>query len=775
MDKNLLFPKNSWLAGAVLLVVMCCVVYFPFLQGSFIWDDHDYLTNNPNLTDLDGLKRLWFDLRASPQYYPLVDTSFWIEYQFWGLNPVGYHVDNVILQCINALLLWRVLSYLGVKGSWLAAAIFAIHPVQIESVAWIVERKNLLSGFFYFLSLYFFLRFYNPDKPFSFNDTQNEKRSWMIYGVSLFFFVCALLSKTSTCTLPAVILLIYWWKQSSIGKKVFLMMIPFFTVSVGFALITIYLETSSVGATGLSWSFSFWDRFLIAGRVLWFYTGKLFWPDPIIFIYPRWVIDDSIWWQYVYPLAFLFLILVLWNLRKIVSRGPLTALLFFAGSLFPVLGFFNVYFMRFSFVANHFLYLAGIGIIVIFASSVDKFIGDKRYQKAFIAGILIILGGATWSHGPAYKNDFSLWNDTIRKNPDAFMAHTNLGNILYEENKIEEAIPHYKTAIRLKPDDGLAYNNLGSALQAENKAEEAISNFKMAVKLIPGFADAHHNLAKSLLAQGKLQGSIFHYKTTIRLKPDLSEAHLSLGRILYTEQKTEGAIFHFKRAIELKPDDSLGYIYLGSALYVAQKAEEAIFNFKKAIELKPDLAEAHFNLAKVLMEKKQLNKAESFYREAIRFKEGYFDAYYNLGRVLVQLGKHEEAVTQYMQALKFKPDFPEAHNHLGYVLSELKKYDQSIEYFNKAISLKADYANAYLNLANALVHKGEVSESIAYYKEAIRLNDDYTDAHYNLGVIYGQGDNFKEAMVHFERVVNIDPNYANARKNLELARSMTKK
>ena len=246
---------------------------------------------------MDGLKRLWFDLGAMPQYYPLANTTFWIEHYFWALDPLGYHVDNVLIHCINALLLWRILSFLGVKGSWLAAAIFAIHPIQVESVAWITERKNLLSGFFYFLSLYFFLHFYNPDKPLNFNEDQNGKRPWTIYGVSLFFFFCALLSKTSVCTLPAVILLIYWWKQNCIRKKIFLMMIPFFTLSAGFAILTIQLEKLNVGAIGPDWDFSFLDRFLIAGRVLWFYIGKLVWPNPIIFIYPRWIIDDSIWWQ----------------------------------------------------------------------------------------------------------------------------------------------------------------------------------------------------------------------------------------------------------------------------------------------------------------------------------------------------------------------------------------------------------------------------------------------------------------------------------------------
>jgi len=428
MSKVFLYFKTPGMAGAGLLF-MCCVVFFPFLENFFIWDDDNYLTKNLLLNDIDGLKRIWLDLLATPQYYPLVFTSFWIEHKFWALDPLGYHVDNVILHCINTVLLWRILSFLRVKGSWLAAAIFAIHPVQVESVAWITERKNLLSGFFSFLSLYFFLKFYNPDKPLNFNEDQNGERPWSIYGVSLFFFICALWSKTVASTLPAVILLIHWWKQNCIRKKIFLMMIPYFTLGFVFSIITIQLEKFRVGAIGPEWDFSFLDRLLIAGRVLWFYIGKLVWPNPIIFIYPRWSIDDSIWWQYIYPVTFLFLIFLLWRWRKNIGRGPLTAILFFAGSLFPALGFFNVYPMRYSFVADHFQYLSCIGIIVIFSSGVDKITGDKKSLASFIllAALLTTLGKLTWNQGPVYKNELSLWKDTIKKNPKAWMAHNNLG------------------------------------------------------------------------------------------------------------------------------------------------------------------------------------------------------------------------------------------------------------------------------------------------------------------------------------------------------------
>ena len=568
MTKIINFFKTSWMARAVFLAILCAIVYTHFLQNSFIWDDDSYLTQNPHLKNVDGLKRIWFDILATPQYYPLVFTSFWIEHKFWGLDPLGYHLDNIIIHCINTILLWRILSFLEVKGSWLAATIFLIHPIQAESVAWISERKNLLSGFFSFLSLYFFFQFYNLDKSSNFNEDQSGKRSWTVYGISLFFFICALLSKTIACTLPAVILLIYWWKQNCIRRRLFLMMAPYFAIGLGSATLTIWLEKFQVGAMGHEWEFSFVDRFLIAGRVLWFYIGKLVWPNPIIFIYPRWVIDSSIWWQYIYPVTFLLLVFMLWYWRKNIGRGPLTAILFFAGSLFPALGFFNVYPMRYSFVADHFQYLSCIGIIVLFSSGVDKIAGEKRSQAYFLllAGLLIILGILTSNQGPVYKNEISLWNDTIKKNPEAWMA----------------------------------YHNLGAALLVENKTDEAVSNFKMAIELRPDNPDAYYNLGIALFTLGKTEKAISHYKTTIKLNPDFSEAHYSLATALFSLRKIEEAIPHYHAAIKLTPGYAKAYNNLGAALLVEGKIEEAVANFQMAIGFKPDFADARYNLKMAL-------------------------------------------------------------------------------------------------------------------------------------------------------------------------------
>ncbi len=555
-----------------MLAILPLLAYFPVLQNGFIWDDDRYLTSNPFLTDFEGLKHLWLDIRSRPQYYPMVFTSFWIEHQFWGLDPLGYHIDNVLLHCANSIILWRILVYLDVPAAWLVAGIFSLHPVHVESVAWITERKNVLSGLFYFLSLYTFLRFYFPRRAGFPEEGLVKNPSATLYGISLFFFVCALLSKTVTCTLPAVILLLFWWKQNRLNLKVIQLTIPFFIIGFGFAALTSWLEKVNVGALGPEWDFSFWDRFLIAGRALWFYVWKLVWPFPIIFTYPRWNIDDSVWWQYLFPATFLLLILALWVLRKKIGRGPLTAILFFAGSLFPALGFFNIYPMRFSYVADHFQYLASIGILLIIAGGIARLRGrplrkskklksemlrqaqhdntepfchseeqrdeeSRGYAKLPLRGrgaiassilLLLFLGHLTWKQIPVYKNVFTLWSDTVEKNPNAWMAHYNLANIFIAEQKAEEAVAHYREAIRVKPEFALAPYNLGNTLLAQEKTEEAIIQYQTTLRLKPEFVDAYNNLGVALLKKGNGGEAIKQFRKALALKPDYADARNNL-------------------------------------------------------------------------------------------------------------------------------------------------------------------------------------------------------------------------------------------------------
>jgi protein O-mannosyl-transferase len=346
---------QDWLL-TLLLVILTMVAYLPAWSGTPIWDDDAHLTKQ-DLRSLDGLARIWTQPGATQQYYPLVHTLFWLEHQLWGDWPAGYHLLNILLHCISALLLVRILRLLEVPGAWLAAAIFALHPIQAESVAWISELKNMLSGVFYFGSVLAYLKF-------------DRTRNVPFYAAALVLFALGLMSKTVIATLPAAMLVIFWWKRGKLSwREDVLPLIPFFLLGTAAGLFTAWVERNLVGAEGSDFNYSIIERVLIAGRAIWFYSVKLLWPLDLIFVYPRWQVSQTVWWQYLFPAAVLLLLAVLvWLSRR--CRAPLAGLLFFIGTLFPVLGFLNAYPFRYSLVADHFQYLAGLGIIVLVAAGI---------------------------------------------------------------------------------------------------------------------------------------------------------------------------------------------------------------------------------------------------------------------------------------------------------------------------------------------------------------------------------------------------------------------
>jgi tetratricopeptide (TPR) repeat protein len=508
-------------SAALLLVLMTLAAYWPATGCRFIWDDDDYVEQNLLLRSPEGLGRIWLDVGVTPQYYPLVHTSYWLEYRLWEDDPRGYHVVNILLHALGALLLWRVLKLLGVPGAWLAAAVFALHPVHVESVAWITERKNVLSGVFYLASALLYLRFTLR--------TGEDRPSRWLYAGALALFVCALLSKTVTCSLPAALLLVLWWKRARIGWQDARLLAPFFALGVAFGLLTIWMEVHRVGAQGATWDLTFIDRCLIAGRALGFYAGKLIWPWPLMFVYPRWQIDAGAWWQYVFPVAAAGVVAALWLTRDRLGRGPLVAVLLFAGTLVPALGFFDVYPMRYSFVADHFQYLAGIGLISLGAAAL--FTAARRCRDlglaiAAVASVvaLLTLGTVTWRYGHAFYDVETLWRDTLSKNDNAWIAHNNLGTILQSGGRPDEAFHHFRRAVEINPDHAEAQNNLGGILGLQGRTDEAIACFRRALDLDPGLARAHANLGSALLTQGRPDEAMIHLRSAERLDPALSDA-----------------------------------------------------------------------------------------------------------------------------------------------------------------------------------------------------------------------------------------------------------
>ncbi len=499
------FKRTALAASA--LVVATLAAYGPALRGGFIWDDHDHVTRNAAVQNPNGPADIWLRVGATPQYYPLVFTSFWIEHALWGLEPFGYHLDNVLLHALNALLLWRVLRRLSVPGAWLAAAVFALHPLQVESVAWITERKNVLSGAFCLAALLAYLRFaqINPQR----GSDGDSPATWRWYALSLALFVAALLSKTVTCSLPAVILLVLWWKRRRAGGRAVLALVPMFAVGVALGLLTVWLEKHQIRAAGSEWDYSPVERCLIAGRALWFYLGKLVWPAQLTFWYPRWRIDAGQWQQFLYPAAFAGLLAALWLLRHRFGRAALVSLLIFAGTLVPALGFFDVYPMRFSFVADHFQYLAGIAPIALLTTLATLAFHARRNRTSaaprtrpmpaaarLVAALLLgTLATLTWRQAAHYRTYETLLRDTLAKNPSAAVAHLNLGHVLQEQGRLEQAVTHFQEVVRLGPDAHKAHNNLGFVLERLGQIEDAVRHYRASIALDDRLPDPFNNLA----------------------------------------------------------------------------------------------------------------------------------------------------------------------------------------------------------------------------------------------------------------------------------------
>ena len=600
---------------AALLVLVTILAYQPVWHAGFIWDDDYYVTHNLMLVSLDGLRRIWFAPGATVQYYPLTFTTFWMEYHLWGLNPLGHHLVNVLLHSCNAILLWLILRKLGVPGAWLAAGIFALHPVCVESVAWVTERKNTLSGLFYLGSILVALQFWLPGETASeFDVTERAEGSttgigsWKFFWVAFVLYLCALCSKTTTLPLPAVIVLLVWWKR---GRVVWRDVYPlglFLAAGVAIGLITMHVERTlgageDVGKNeqGLSWL----QGCLLAGRDVWFYLGKLFWPHPLMFVYPRWTIQTSEWMAYMPILVLVIGLCTLWWKRDGWGRTPLVACVYFVALLFLVLGEFNVYYFRYSYVADHFQYLASIGPLTLAAAGITAVFGFLRngslLLKPLFCGVLLLtLGMLTWRQCRMYADLETLWRTTIDRNPVCWMAYNNLGSALFEKGQADKAISQYKEAIRLNPDYALAHYDLGIALLKLGQTDEAISQYEEAIHLNPDYVDAHFNLGNALLKLGQTGEAISQYWEVIRLKPDDTDAHINLGVILFNQGQTGGAIRQFQAAIRLKPDLVEARNNLGVALFKQGQTDEAISQFQEAVRLKPDDADAQRNLAKLL-------------------------------------------------------------------------------------------------------------------------------------------------------------------------------
>ena len=619
--------KHPWVrAGIIVLVTV--VVYIPALRAGFVWDDDLFLTNNPLIKANDGLYRFWFT-REPPDYFPLVSTSLWLEWRLWGMNATGYHAVNILLHAISSVLTWLVLRRLNIPGAWLAALIFAVHPVNVESVAWITERKNTQPMVFYLLTILLYLRF----------ESDRSKR-WYVFALCA--FLLALLSKTSVVMLPFVLLGCAWWQRGRIAQKDLVRSIPFFVLSCVLGMVTILYQSNAIGGDIVR-SGGFLSRLAGAGWAVWFYIYKAVIPHKLSFVYPRWNIDVSSISSYLPGLILVACFAVFYWYRNRWGRAPLFALGYFVVTLFPVLGFFDINFMRYSLVTDHWQYTSIIGIIALVVGTGLLISGGWPGQlrklaagaSATLVGLLCVL---SWGQSSIYKDVEALWRDTVSKNPEAWLAHNNLGTALLDQGRFDEAVVHCSEALRINPTHTKIRCALGTALVGQGRFKEAVDHFSEALRIEPNFAEAHNDLGRALNEVGRFDEAIRHFSEAVRIKPEFAEAHSNLGITLARMGKLDKAIHHFSRALSIEPNYEGAYYNMGLALAGLGRFEEAIPYLSQAVKIKPDFAEAH----------------------------------YNLGALLAGQGSLEEAIPHFSEALRIRPHFAEAKNGLNRALKEIQ-------------------------------------------------------------------------------------------------------
>jgi len=655
---------SQWLA----IFAAALLAYWPALRGTLLWDDASHVTA-PALQSLHGLWRIWFSLGATQQYYPLLHTAFWIEHRLWGDAVLGYHLANLAQHALAAGLVVWIVRCLELPGAWLAGLVFALHPVSVESVAWISEQKSTLSAVFYLASALVYLRF-----------DQTRRRSSYLWALGL--FVLALLSKTVTATLPLALLVIFWWQRGRLGwRRDIRPLLPWIALGAAAGLLTAWIERTLIGAQGAAFTLTATQRFLLAGRAIWFYAAKLLWPANLIFNYPHWKLDPAAAWQYLYPLSVLVIAAGLALVAR-ARRGPLAAFLLFVGTLFPVLGFLNVYPFLFSYVADHFLYLASLAIIVPLSSVLVSLVTrlGRPANVVLPAVLLVMLGTLTWRQSGVYRDTETLYRATLIRNPASWLAHNNLGVALLDKpGHLAEAIAEYQAALELNPDDAEAHNNLGNALaRMPGRLPEAIREFEIAIRLEPRLAQAHQNLGNALARNPKrLMDSIAQFEMALRLKPDDPEIRNDLGvTLLQVSGHLSDAITQFQDAVQVSPGNAQFRTNLGNALsQIPDRRPDAVAQFKAILRREPNNPQAHNSLAITLAQMPGcLPDAVTEFQAALRSEPNFAEAHNNLGRALSQMpGRLPDAVAEYQAALQINPDYAQARANLEAVQSAQPK------------------------------------------------------------------------------------------------------
>jgi protein O-mannosyl-transferase len=703
------FP--AWLI-AVMLALGTMALYWPAMRCDFVtFDDDIYVRQNPHVQGgLNWQSVQWaFSNLQAGFWHPLTWLSILADCQFYGLRAWGHHLTSVLLHAANTVLLFLALQRMT-GATWrsaFVAGLFGWHPLHVESVAWVSERKDVLSTFFWMLTMLMYVGYVAEAgaRDSELDDRAKGKRlgtgkngawrgnepllrarrqpSWY-YTLALLCFVCGLMSKPMVVTLPLMLLLLDWWplhrlQLNARGLKLKQMLpliwekAPFLAAALVVGVVTIYAERG-VGALGATTTFPLSGRVHNAVLSYVIYLNQTLWPTDLAVFYPY--PETFPGWRTAGAglVGLLLSALLLWAPRQ---RPYLAAgWIWYVVTLLPVIGLIQVgEFSR----ADRFTYMPLIGVFLALSWGGYELTRRWRYRPVVLsvaggASIVFCLGLTRQQIG-YWQDGETLFRHALAVTKSNDLAHNNLGNALDRKGQTVEAIRQYQEALRLKPNQAEAHNNLGYALGLQGQTDEAIHQYQEALRLKPHDADVHNNLGAALGKKGQSDEAIRQYQEALRLKPDHAEAHNNLGL----------------------------------ALGRKGQSDEAIHQYQEAIRLKPDYAEAHNSLGAALEDQGQSDEAIRHYQAALRPKPDYADAHYNLGNAFGRKGQTDEAIRQFQAALRLKPDHAEAHNNLGIAFYQQRRIDEAIGQFQEALRLNPDFAGARRNLDVVLAAKARSS------------------------------------------------------------------
>ncbi len=576
---------SPMLLGLAAIVLGTVVAYYPATEAGFIIDDDKFFLTDPLLQDPGGLWKIW----SAPSqnngvwpYIPITRSTFWLEQQWFGQTPQVTHSLNIILHLISALLLWLGLRHFKVRGAWFIGMLFALHPIYVQSVAWIAERKNVVSAIFYFLSFWSFLYF-------------DQKKYWRWYGIALLLFVCALLSKTSTIMLPVLLVFCRLWLGSSWKKADIGLLLPFFLLALGFGYLRIQFEFLFFGAADAQFALSFLERLLVAGHIPFFYLSKLVFPHPLIFTYPKWNIDPTQFTLYL-PLFSLLIVagILFWKYRDGWGKHIFLGLGSFLVALFPVLGFFNNAWTQFSFVADHWVHLPSVSVLILGTQGMlwccqvieSKGFASPLAVKAVVWSVVfLILGALTWQQTRLYDSHQTLWQGTLEHNPDAWIAHQELGREALEAEKYQQALQFFNTTLTYKKNHIHTYNNRGVTYIHLDQYDQAIEDFTRALQINPEFEEAYHNRGFAFAYLQKYEQAMQDYNNALRYNANYVAAYYNRGNLYGLLKQYKKAIADYDAALQINPNYAQVYQNRGLLHMRSGQQKQACMDWKRACQL----------------------------------------------------------------------------------------------------------------------------------------------------------------------------------------------